>query len=260
MGSEGLQKRISPRSGIAYYLYEPPHGAPQARTFVTVHGWSRNAKEHARRFLPFAETHRFVLVAPLFDRRRFPDYQRLGPGERHGRADRALNGILEEVARSTARGVEPVFLFGYSGGGQFAQRFAMAHPERVARLALGAPGWYTFPDPARSFPLGIGPSPRLQDVRFEPRLFLRIPVAVLVGELDRRRDSTLNKSSLIDRMQGINRQERARRWVLAMKAAARALNLSTQYVFELLPGAGHSFRRCMVEGGMGARVFGFLLR
>ena len=34
-------------------------------------------------------------------------------------------------------------LFGFSGGAQFAHRYAMAHPGSVNALVLTAPGWFT---------------------------------------------------------------------------------------------------------------------
>jgi pimeloyl-ACP methyl ester carboxylesterase len=43
-----------------------------------------------------------------------------------------------------------LYLSGHSGGAQFVQRYALAHPERVAASVLSSAGWYTFPNPARA--------------------------------------------------------------------------------------------------------------
>lgn len=256
-GGRLLEKR-SQAAGVTYYLFVPAVTNASVPLFATVHGWSRNALEHAQRFLPFAESRGVALLAPLFERRAFPWYQRLGTSEKKGRADKVLDVLIEEASRSAGFAKEPIFLFGYSGGGQFAGRYAMAYPERVARVALGAPGWYTFPDPGQPYPRGIGPSRDFPGLSFEPTRFLKVPAKVLVGELDTLRGRNLNTSRTVDRMQGLDRQERGRRWVAAMTAAARACDLDTEYAFELLPGANHSFARCMDAGRMGEIVFDFL--
>lgn len=241
-----------------YFLYVPRETTAPLRTFVAVHGISRNAREHARRFSRYAESYGVVLVAPLFPRNRYADYQRIGREGRGQRADHALNRILREVGRLTGADTERFYLFGFSGGGQFAHRYAMAYPERVARMALGSAGWYTFPDTGRSYPAGIRASEALPGARFRPDRFLRIPAFVLVGEKDTTRDPQLKKSRRIDQQQGTTRVERGRRWVDAMRQAARAHGLQTHYDFKLVQDTGHSFTRSMTRGQLGAEVFRFL--
>jgi pimeloyl-ACP methyl ester carboxylesterase len=101
-------------------------------------------------------------------------------------------------------------LFGFSGGGQFAHRYALFYPRRVARQVLGAPGWYTFPDPEHRYPLGLRTAPpEWPKLTFNPGRFLRIPTLVLVGEHDNRRDRELNRTRQVDVHQGLDRMERA---------------------------------------------------
>lgn len=99
-----------------YYLYLPRITAG-ARVFVTVHGISRNAEEHARLFAPFAERYGVVLVAPLFPANRFTKYQQLGKAGDGKRADQALHQILSEVGTLTGAAIDRLYLFGFSGGG-----------------------------------------------------------------------------------------------------------------------------------------------
>lgn len=239
-----------------YWLYVPKQGGAGRKIFVTVHGISRNVSEHAKRFSVYAEKYGVVMIAPYFPVDRFPDYQRLG--RKGQRADIALNAIAAEVARLTGASADKLYLFGYSGGAQFVHRYLFAYPERVAKAVLGAPGWYTLPDPALEFPLGIQPSARMPQVHFDPTRFLSIPVCVLVGERDRRRDAELNKTTKIDRLQGKTRIERGRRWLEAMMQEARGKGLSTPYAFHLLPDSPHSFSISMKRGGMGDKTFDFL--
>ena len=239
-----------------YFLYLPPCVAG-ARVFVTVHGISRNAQEHARLFAPFAERYGVVLIAPLFPEDRFAKYQQMGRAGRGERADQALRQILDEVQTLTGAGVNQLYLFGFSGGGQFVHRYAMAYPERVAKFIVGAAGWYTFPDATLRYPRGIKPRRDLPDVRFEPERFLRVPGSVVVGERDIKPGTALNKATRVTEQQGQDRLARAQRWTEAMNAAAHERGLDTRYAVHTLPRCGHSFRRSM-RRGMGKYVFDYL--
>lgn len=239
-----------------YYLYLPTRcDLTHAPVLVTVHGISRNARTHARRYAALAERRGVIIVAPRFARSRFPDYQRLGRLGRGERADQMLDRILAEVGRLTGAATGRLYLFGYSGGGQFVHRYAMANPGRVAAMAIGAAGWYTFPDPERRYPYGIKSAPSLPGVSFNAGRFLQVPAWVLVGEEDDARDAALRQTPRVDHGQGATRLERGQRWVEAMNAAAYACGLMTPYRFIPLAGADHSFSRSVQYGAMAEHVF-----
>ena len=238
-----------------YFLYVPPGVSPHPRLFVTVHGISRNAREHARLFAPFADQYGVVLLAPLFPAHTYSDYQRLGQKGDAENAGRVLEAMVDEVGKLTGAETGPFFLFGYSGGGQFAHRYAMAHPERVGAYAVGAAGWYTFPDLQLTYPRGLKPCKSRPDMQMVPKRFLAIPATVLVGERDTRMDSALRKTSKVNGQQGESRLERGQRWVAAMHQAAQDQGLNGSFDFVALPKCGHSFRHCMQRGDMGGAVF-----
>ncbi len=238
-----------------YYLYVPSSVKPGAQIFVTVHGISRNALEHALLYQPFAEKYGVVLVAPYFLN---DSYQQLQTAQGEWRSDLAFMNIIDDVAELTKADAEKLYLFGYSGGGQFVHRFMITYPERVARLAVGAAGWYTFPNQDYSYPQGIGENPML-DLSFQPEQFLQIPAMVVVGDRDTERGSNLNKAASIDEQQGLTRVERAQNWIKAMGEQAEAFGLDTEYELVTLPGVAHDFAKCMRNGNMGAIVFEFLL-
>ncbi|HKQ56666.1 MAG TPA: hypothetical protein VJY35_02250 [Candidatus Eisenbacteria bacterium] len=241
-------------SNQTYYVYEPTRGGKHAPIFVSVHGISRNVEEHATLFAPFAERYGAVLVAPFFTEEGSTDYQRLGRDRSGLAADDALDAILAEVAAATGARDDRFYLFGFSGGAQFAHRYTLAHPERIMRAAIGAAGWYTFPDSRVRYPFGIKPSREARDLRFEPDRFLRVPITVLVGDQDIG-DVHLRRGSAIDRQQGITRLERAQNWVAAMRRAAEQRDLPPLVTCERVPGIEHSFKQFMEEGGLGERVF-----
>ncbi len=256
----GQVLKLAPRQlpSLRYYLYLPRTIRQPARVMISVHGISRNAEEHARLFAPYAEAEGVILMAPRFSRRNFHGYQRLAEAPKEKlRADRVLNTMVADL--NTRLGLCPskLYLFGYSGGGQFVHRYAMLHPDRVERVAIGAAGWYTFPDPDVKYPRGLRTSKQGR-LTFDWPGFLKIPMTVLVGEHDTLRDDALNKNRRIDRQQGVNRRQRGSRWIEAMKQAAAQQGFDTEYACVLLPDTSHDFNQAMTNGRMGEAVFGHL--
>ncbi len=251
---------LAPSFGLDGFLYLPRRTSARPPLFISVHGIARNAAEHAFRFAAEAERHGIVLMAPLFARPGFRRYQQFGLGGSGQRADRALAEAIAEVARLTGADAAQVYLFGFSGGGQFVHRYAMANPDTIARVAVGAAGWYSLPDPEVAFPLGIGPCPGLDDLSFDPERFLRLPFDVLVGERDTIIDHRLNQAPEINALQGRTRLERAERWVEAMTRAARERSIAPDIQLVRLPGVGHSFSHAMRRRELDRLVFERLFR
>jgi pimeloyl-ACP methyl ester carboxylesterase len=237
-----------------YYQYVPVSSAAPARTLVSIHGISRNARDHARLLAPLAERHGVTIIAPLFDDTFYSDYQRLGRRGRGRRADLALNEILDDAVDAAT----PIRLFGYSGGGQFAHRYMLAYPDRVAALVLAAPGWFTFPDLQVRYPYGLARADALPGVRFDPDRFLRVPTLVLVGAHDVERGASLRRSRRLDRDQGCDRVSRGKRWIGAMQREARRRGFATRYIFECMPNTDHDFVAAMTRDAMGVTIFSFL--
>ncbi|MDX5361974.1 MAG: hypothetical protein LPL00_10870 [Alphaproteobacteria bacterium] len=242
---------------LPYRLHIPARAVPGAAPLVAIHGISRNAGEHLRAYRALAESSGRILIAPRFRSPAHPRYQQLGTEERP--ADRALIGILDEVAAGLARPARPVILIGFSGGAQFAHRFAMAHPERVAALGLGAAGWYTLPDAALPYPFGLGGgTSRAAEARENLDRFLSLPIHVHVGALDLARDDVFRSDPHLDAAQGATRVERAARWARAVEGAARSRGLASRVTFELLPGCAHDFTGCVKTGALPLRLGAWL--
>jgi pimeloyl-ACP methyl ester carboxylesterase len=253
-----LLRRVPGARRLRYYLYWPRRSAPERPWLVAVHGISRNARDHARAFAAQAEATGTLVIAPLFEPDAFPDYQRLGRAGRGARADLALLDILADVAALTAQTPAPVNLFGFSGGGQFCQRFTLAHPHRVHRQVLVAAGWYTLPTQRRAYPLGLRLDAELPGVEFVPAEFLRVPTCVLVGALDTQRDEALRTGRRIDRNQGKHRVARGRRFIARLQRAAARLGLSTPLEFATLADCGHDFDACVRRADLVQRTLAFL--
>lgn len=245
---------------LKYHLYTPSYGGEGLPVLVAVHGISHRAKEQARAFSDYAERYGFVVLAPLFCRKNFPAYQRLGVTEQDvsNFSDIALNSILDELGEQTGALTDKVYLFGFSAGGQFVHRYAMVYPDRVHAVSVGAAGWYTFPDITTAFPRGLRQRTGQRSLSFNPEQFLKIPMATFVGEQDNQSDSAFRRSSRLDIQQGTSRIERADRWIQAMNTAAKSYGLDTQYESHIMASCGHSFIDCVDSGGLAVKSINFL--
>jgi pimeloyl-ACP methyl ester carboxylesterase len=229
-----------------YFLFQPEDIDPARPPLVAVHGISRNAEAHVEAFAEVAVAQRRLLIAPYFDEARFDGFQRLARG-----TEAAVEALWRDVEHFTGRELTRVDMIGFSGGAQFAHRYAMLNPERVSSLILVAAGWYTFPNEADRFPYGVKPAGgRGRRAAANLARFLAIPTLVLVGSRDSQRDAALRQTPDVDIKQGLNRIERASRWSSAFLQTAIRLGVAPRVQFAMLPGCGHAFEDCVAAGGL----------
>ena len=145
-----------------------------------------------------AERLGIIILAPVFGDYRYGDYQRLGRRGRGARADKALQNLVMQAGTELQLISSKFYLYGHSGGAQFAHRYAMAYPHDVAALGLSAAGWYTLPDADQPYPYGIRPTSDSYGLTLDPREFLRVPACVFVGEDDISRDGAFNRSDKLE--------------------------------------------------------------
>ncbi len=253
MAGQVVKRRPDAPAGIPYYLYVPRILDPAAIPLVVVHGISRNAEEHAQTFAPLAEKAGRILVAPFFTKKKCRRFQKVVIGS--CRSDDALMTVLADVAAVTGTTVDRIDIFGFSGGSQFAHRFAMLYPDRIGRLALASAGWYTFPTEEEPFPYGIAASNVVgRQMQKNMARFLTIPTLVVVGEEDVVRDATLRKERRVDSRQGRNRVERGVRWIEALRSAALRYGVPPQAYFNKLPNCGHLFEDCVENADLIGRL------
>ncbi len=251
--------RIVRRAGCgrrepAAWLALPTEPVPRAVPVVAVHGIRRASRDQARAFAERAARLGRPVVAPLFDEASFPSYQRAVGRDR---ADLALLGLLDALGREGVCDPARIELFGYSGGGQFAHRFAWLYPHRVDRLTVAAAGWYTFPA-AAPFPYGLGTAAEKRafsrHLAANLRDFLGLPITVAVGSDDDVVDAHTRRGPVIDAQQGRTRLQRAHRWSAALEDRARSLGLEPRVALHVLADCGHDFRQCVAVGRLGRLV------
>lgn len=245
-------------TGPLSYLFAP---APSmtAGVLAVVHGQGRSVERLINAFAPRARLAGFSVLAPIFSDTLYHGYQRLGGAGGACAAAGAFSAICDDVYRRIGTDSVPTAIAGYSAGGQFAHRYAMAFPGRVSRLVVADAGWYTMPDPMVAFPFGCGPSIDVPGGLTQLDAFLSLPIRVMVGEGDVTRDAGLRVSPALDRSQGYNRLERAQCWTESVRRTAMERGIPPRISFELLPNCGHSAAEAVRKGRFVQRTVDFCL-
>lgn len=238
--------RIEGEPPREYYVLMPEQLRADAEPLVLVHGISRNAAELVVRFAALANECGVPLIAPLFRREDYGQYQQVIDRKLGTRCDEALHDMLEDARERFGLNVDRIALFGFSGGAQFAHRYAMMYPQRVRACVPASAGWYTLPDPELRWPLGLAGMPHgpLDPAARE------VPFHLIVGQRDRHDDDALRRNPRLDRLQGENRYARARTWHRALISAG----WSSQSSLTVLPRTRHNFS-CAHRNGLIETVF-----
>jgi pimeloyl-ACP methyl ester carboxylesterase len=234
---------------LGYFLYLPSC-IIHRHLLVAVHGVGSTAAAMARHFASIAERSGIAVMAPDFSTKRFRGYQRLEGMAGRDQSAVALDLAACEAAERLGLDRHSFDLFGFSGGAQFAHRYAMTRPERIRRLIVTAAGWYTECDLGKPFPCGMGG--RTDHASLQA--FLSLPITVAVGERDTERDSCFRKTDALDERQGLNRLERARFWADHLRQTAVSLDVDCNVSLTLLSRTKHRFREAVEQGGLAELV------
>jgi poly(3-hydroxybutyrate) depolymerase len=219
----------------------------QAPILVALHGISRNAAEIAWRFADDPRFAECTVIAPLFAKARFGQYQQLTAGDGRVRSDVGLFALLDRLQNEHGIDTSRVRLFGFSGGAQMAHRIAMLYPHRVEAVLAVAAGWYLMPDPQLPYPYGLGGDSGVDHWSTE---FLQVPMTVAVGTRDTRIDQWVRQDPVIGRQQGRTRLARARKWARAMGKLADECGCARRANFVALTGGSHDFSQCVRDAGL----------
>ncbi|MFJ2994491.1 alpha/beta hydrolase [Pandoraea sp. NPDC087047] len=177
-----------PRFSYALYvprsIAQPGH---RVELLVAVHGTGRQFTMYRDAFAEFGRWQDCLILCPLF-----PVGVR-GDGNPGGfkhlveadiRYDKLILDMVEEVGRKYETRFDQFALFGYSGGGQFVNRFGYLHPERLWALSIGAPGSVTLLDPQQNWWVGIGDMQTKFGKALDLDALRRVPVHMVVGKAD----------------------------------------------------------------------------
>lgn len=143
-GCEGAYRhQLASDASQVYHRYVPERcveASTPCPAFAFVHGSGQTGRRYLRAWRDDAEAEGFVLIAPTFRN----GYQRHEGGE-----DEALIEMWRE-SDDAVRLQPGMVVSGFSGGAQFAHRFAFAWPERTRAVAAHSAGNYDAPEPTAS--------------------------------------------------------------------------------------------------------------
>ena len=247
---------------LSYWAFIPdavPLGPPLAPPLVLIHGTARNTGRMFRAFLPMAVAHRMPVIIPRFPTEGFRGYQRLSGDAGPMAARRALDATLTDASEILGIRTARVLMCGFSGGAQFAHRYAMFDPKRITRLAVASAGHYTYLRASQPYPYGVASSALSAGERPDVGGFLRLPIQVLAGGPDIGLTGDLRCGPPLNDAPGDTRLARALRWTDHLEEEASRHGLASRTSFDLLPGTAHSFSSAVHRGDLVARVLRFLL-
>ena len=192
------------------------------RLVVAVHGTGRRAESARDSLIEFAERTGVAVLAPLFpggidDPNDLHNYKLI---EYRGiRFDEVLLAMVDEAAERWSLEVSRFLFTGFSGGGQFAHRFALLHPDRLLCVSIGAPGRVTLLDDA-PWPHGLG------GMTVDLATVATVPAQIVIGANDLAADLlSAAQSSELEQRAGATRVERARTLAAALSAAGMDVEL-----------------------------------
>lgn len=242
---------------IELFAYKPAQ-YKDGPVLLVLHGLGTNAPGYRNYAIPIADQLGMLVIAPLFDRKRFPTwrYQTGGivrdqrvEGEftvepEARRMGRTFLDIIDSVRTAEGRPDLGYSLIGHSAGGQTLSRFAAFVPHAARHIVIANPSTYLWPSRDERFPYGFGGLPPALSGDAVLRHYLAQPVTVLLGTADIERSADLNVQEGAER-QGYNRLERGRNAFRAAQQLALQRGWAFNWKLVEVPDVGHSARRML---------------
>lgn len=188
-------KALASDPRISYALYIPPthysgnSNCIQLPLLILVHGTERRwTAIYEEELVSYADQTPCAILAPLFPAgldgpNDLDSYKKLRSPSL--RSDQALLSILDEIApRWPEIRTDKIFMMGFSGGGQFAQRFLYLYPERLAAVSVGAPGRVTMLDFSQKWPIGVADTGTLFGRPVDLNHIQQVAIQIVVGSED----------------------------------------------------------------------------
>jgi dienelactone hydrolase len=236
---------------LRIYTYRP-EGCPIRTLLLVFHGVGRNADGYRDHAIPLADATCGVVVAPLFDRARFPTniYQHGGVADAAGNAVPSGRRSIDLVAPLAAWGRAAtgapsqgadlrLVLIGHSAGAQFLSRVAaFAPPPGAAAFVIVNPSSWVMPSAETRIPFGFGGLGSQAASEQALKAYLALPITALLGEAD---EGTFELEMDAPAMtQGANRLARGRNAFRSASETAAQHGWAFGWRLSEIPGVGHS--------------------
>ncbi|MCW4459846.1 S9 family peptidase [Microbacterium sp. MPKO10] len=226
---------------FAYSLLLPAETDESTRLVVSVHGSKRDPLGALQAFRDLAAWHNVAVIAPHFPRLAHDSedllgYKMLRWGNMH--YDEILFSMIAEAHQSYGTPVGRFAISGYSGGGQFVERFALFHSRRLIAAAIGAPGRVTLPTFDHPWWVGLRDTESRLGLTADLEALRRLPTQIVVGSLDVGPAVEVSRTSEIWResmgIAGATRVDRARSLYESLQ------HLGAPVCLEIIPDEAHN--------------------
>lgn len=202
---------------IECFTYKPEHWGGK-RMILVHHGVLRNADEYRDHAIVLGDRFDALIVAPRFDKERFPSEKYQRGGILNGDGSAAAPGewtyayipkIAAAIRAREGKPTLPFWIIGHSAGGQFAMRMSAFQDTGAERIVAANPGTDLFPTRDLSFGWGFGGLPEELSNDERLRRYLAAPLTLYLGTADDHPDEDLDTSET-SMQQGPGRLQRGR--------------------------------------------------
>lgn len=231
---------------ITVFTYRPA-GCEQPTLLFAFHGLGRKAGNMRDNATELADRACLLVLAPLFDRERFPNW-------RYHRAGVVKQGRVQPRERWTGSIVDalvawgrhwagdpatPYILFGHSAGGQFLSRLsAYAPPAGAQRIVIANPSVHVLPSLDELVPYGFGGVFPSEEAEERLKVYLALPVTIYLGDRDTGEKNLVKNAAA--RRQGASRFERGLNVFHFAQDLAQRRRWSFNWRLVIAPGVDHS--------------------
>jgi hypothetical protein len=235
-----------PARPVTLHCYRPAGFTPDSPVVLIQHGMLRNGDEYRDFWVPAADRHGLLLVAPTFAALHWPQAEHYNNGlvldgaTVRPRDAWAFAIPLRVFGALRAAGVTrraKAHLFGHSAGGQFVHRLLSTQKhDALEAVIAGNPGWYSLPTLDKPFPAGLG---GIGVTHQELVRLLAYPLTILAGDQDIETVGASLPSQPEAIAQGLHRFARAHHYLKAGQAEAARRNTVCNWRLVPVAGIGH---------------------
>lgn len=227
------------------YAYKPA-SYRRGPLIVVFHGTLRNAEEYRDFARGMGDRYGALIVAPHFDRERFPNrrYHRGSIVREDGTAApkdewtyRMVPKLVDHLRKLEGRRM-PYYLIGHSAGGQFLVRMAAFDQRGAVRIVAANAGSQLFPRTDWPFGYGFGTLPDALQRESVLKAYLAQPLTLYQGTADNGPDEDLDTSAEA-MAQGPGRLQRGQAAFAYAQALAKQKGWRFNWRIVEAPGIGH---------------------
>ena len=243
-----------PGREIILHTYKSAGYTPGKDVVFVQHGMLRNGDEYRDFWIPAADRHDLLIVAPTFPNEGFKGSENYNDGmvrDVDGKTTSSESWIYRVPALIAEALVEAgviaegrARIFGHSAGAQFLHRMvSLLGFGPFVSVAAGNAGWYSLPTLNTPFPAGLAGT-GLDEAGLRRLLESRLHIMAGLNDCEATADNLPSQPEAM--AQGPGRLQRARYYFATARAAAETLGCGLGWQFTEVPHVAHDGRAMSV--------------